>query len=281
VSSESQHSLAIWKTVKDTPYISGQFLWTGIDFLGETQGWPLRGSLSGLLDIAGNEKIAYYRRQALWSEKPVLYLATRLDTSPGEKTVQPWEFFRSWDYASGSAVQIICYTNLAEAELLCNGKSHGTQKRGEDYEYITWTIPFERGKLEVRGTAAALDTLESTLPAVKLQLREWKIASGEKYPIRVGKYHIVQIEAELLDEEDRLCPAADSLVHVSLSGPGKILGLENGDLSDCTEYPAPARRAHRGRLIIYALAKGEAVTVTASAEGIPQAVISLAGAVMA
>ncbi|MDR3248843.1 MAG: DUF4982 domain-containing protein, partial [Treponema sp.] len=210
----------------------------------------------------------------LWSEKPVLYLATRLDTSPGEKTVQPWELSRSWDYAPKKNIQVICYTNLTEVELFCNGKSRGTQRRDEDHEYITWTIPFERGKLEVRGTAAAVDTLESTLPAVNLRLGEWKNACGEKYPAQAGKYRITQIEAELLDEEGRLCPTADNLIHVSLTGPGKILGLENGDLSDCTEYAAPARRAYRGRLIIYALVEGKGVSVTASAEGIPPAVIS-------
>jgi hypothetical protein len=277
IGSENHHGLEAWKAVKDKPYISGQFLWTGIDYLGEARGWPIRGSGAGLLDIAGNEKIAYYRRKALWSEKPLLFLASRLDTEGADgktRPIQPWELSRSWDYAPGSAVQVICYTNLAEAELFCNGKSRGTQRRGEESEYLAWIVPFERGKLEVRGTAGAADRMESTLPAVTLRLREWKSAAVEKYPAK-GKYRVAQIEAELLDEEGRLCPAADHLVHVSLAGPGKLLGLENGDLADCTEYAAPARRACRGRLIIYALIEGEGATVTALVEGMPLAVLNI------
>ncbi|GHT55405.1 beta-galactosidase [Spirochaetia bacterium] len=288
IGSENGHSLAAWKAVRDNEYISGQFLWTGIDFLGEAHGWPIRGSRAGILDTAGNEKTGYFRRKALWSSEPVLYLATRI--APAEKApgtfleMYPAELYRSWNYRPGQPIQIICYTNLAKAELFCNGKSCGVEARTDDREYIAWTLPFERGTLEVRGIsstgAPVKDTLESTLPAVKLRLRLWEptIDVPQQSHRTVGAYRLNQIELELLDEKDRLCTTENPLVQISLTGPGKLAGIENGDLSDCSEYPAPRRRAYRGKLIIYVLspaAGGEKTTLTVSAEGYADEVIGL------
>jgi hypothetical protein len=143
--------------------------------------------------------------------------------------------------------------------------------------------------------------LESTLPAVALRLREWTGAGGDSEGVAgnsgasaataaragadaattrtdAGKYRLVQVEAELADQDGRLCTTQDRLVQVSVSGPGKLLGLENGDLSDCAEYAAPARRLYRGRLVIYVLAETgaeDAVSLTARAEGLTAARASL------
>ena len=76
--SENGHSYEAWDAVKSNDYISGQFLWTGIDYLGEAHGWPIHGSGAGILDCAGFEKARYFRRKSLWCEEPQLYLATRL-----------------------------------------------------------------------------------------------------------------------------------------------------------------------------------------------------------
>jgi hypothetical protein len=285
--SENGHHLGAWKAVTDNEYIAGQFLWTGIDFLGEARGWPVRGSQAGLLDTAGFEKTAYYRRQALWSEAPVLYLAT----CPGEETEGP-NFQRSWDYRPGQRVTVICYTNRGPVELFLNGKSLG---RGEG-EFPSWTLAFERGTLEARGPGAA-DTLESALPAVQLRLGIWAPkapaepggglpqayrdrraepgpADGERPPA----YRIRQVELELADEKGRRCVRETTMVHFSLSGEGKILGIENGDLSDLDEYRAPRRRTYRGRLIVYVLrpaAAKEQARLEASAEGFAPVSIGL------
>ncbi|MCL2479422.1 MAG: DUF4982 domain-containing protein, partial [Treponema sp.] len=182
--SENSHSMAAWKAVMQNDYISGQFLWTGIDYLGEARGWPIRGSGAGLLDIAGNEKIAYYRRKALWSDVPFVYIVTRpLPSEAAQPEVQPRDLFRSWDYLAGENVEIICYGNLPELRLLCNGKDLGCGTRREEYGYTSWVIPFEKGKLEIRGCgtgkAEASDCLESTLAPVQLKLHVWKQADPD------------------------------------------------------------------------------------------------------
>jgi hypothetical protein len=144
-------------------------------------------------------------------------------------------------------------------------------------------LPFARGSLRVEAggdRGSAEDSLESTLPGVQLRLALWRPRIP---PLTEGgpgesKYQIFQIEAEVLDEAGRLSTGEAPLVSVSLAGPGKILGLENGDLSDCSEYYTPRRRAYRGRLIIYALTeknrKSETI-LTAEAEGFSPARINI------
>jgi hypothetical protein len=284
--SENGHHLGAWKIVRDREYIAGQFLWTGIDFLGEARGWPVRGSQAGLLDTAGFEKTAYYRRKALWSADAVLYLAT---APRGEAETDRPSFYRAWDYRPGDPVTVVCYTNHPSVELFLNGKSLGT---GDDTgDFPAWTVPFERGRLEVRvpGTEEA-DTLESTLPAVQFRLRCWEASQRDfgsrKDPGEEGvpedsppsAYRIFQVELEVLDEAGRPCVRENPLVRFSLSGEGKILGIENGDLSDLTPYGAPWRRAYRGRLIVYLLRPraGEG-RLEAAAEGFAPASYVLPG----
>ena len=105
--SENGHEYGRWKEVTDRPFIAGQFLWTGIDFLGETPGWPSHGSEAGLLTLAGFEKPRYYRRQALWSDTPVIRI-TCLDRRTAEKTGCPEEwlpFEEDWDFREGETGQ--------------------------------------------------------------------------------------------------------------------------------------------------------------------------------
>jgi hypothetical protein len=283
--SENGHSLAAWKAVEDNPFISGQFLWTGIDYMGEARGWPVRGSAAGLLDLGGYEKAAWYRRKSLWTGEPFVYLLTR-PASNGGTGAPPGDrcegLFRSWNYPPGTLVEVICYTNLPGAELFCNNESRGLRERSGP-EYLSWELPFVRGglRVEAAGDAGrARDSLQSTLPGVQIRLSLWRpriLPPGEEGPGE-SRYRIYQVEAEILDETGRLCAGEAPLVSVSLEGPGKILGLENGDLSDCSEYRAPRRRAYRGKLIIYVLAeknREDGTILSARAEGFIPAHINL------
>jgi beta-galactosidase/beta-glucuronidase len=274
--SENGHHLEAWKAAAENDFIAGQFLWTGIDFLGEAKGWPVRGSLAGLLDTAGFEKTGYYRRKALWSDKPVLYLVSipRTETRR-DGGFQHAEGLRSWNYRGGDPVTVGAYTNCEAVELRLNGKSLGTRRRSDGEEFPVWTLAFERGKLEAIGQAGGTeikDALESTLPAVRFRLSPWEGLSAT-----AGACRLVQVELELLDDADRLCVMEHPLVSFELEGEGRILGIENGDLSDLTEYSSPGRRVYRGRLIVYALLPPAAreVTLSAAAEGFAPACIRL------
>jgi hypothetical protein len=280
IGSENGPGFAAWKTVEDRAYISGQFLWTGIDYMGEAHGWPVRGSAAGLLDLAGYEKTAWYRRKRIWSAEPTAYLATRpVNPREGQPPGDRCEgLFRSWNYSSGCMIQVICYTTLDEAELFCNEISFGVRRRDGACEYISWKIPFARGVLRVEarsGAHAASDSLTSTLPGVQIRMRRWTPPGP---PAHDGlwddsAYRLHQIEAEILDEAGRLCPGESPMIEVSLEGPGRLLGIENGDLSDCTAYRLPRRRAYHGRLLIYVLTEknraGKTVLTAAAESFVP------------
>ncbi|MDP3177860.1 MAG: DUF4982 domain-containing protein, partial [Spirochaetaceae bacterium] len=99
------------------------------------------------------------------------------------REIQSWEVARSWNYGKGDEVSVLCYTNLDSAELFLNGGSLGAKRRDPSVEYIAWTLPFERGRLEARGragTEAISDALESTLPMARLRLTRWEAPPSTK-----------------------------------------------------------------------------------------------------
>lgn len=112
--SENGHSYKAWLAVRDNPYISGQFLWTGIDYLGEAKGWPVRGSFAGILTCAGERKPEFYRRKSFWCEEPVISIATRR-VSEGPEDWRPMECH--WNYEEGEEILVKVYSNLPKVRL--------------------------------------------------------------------------------------------------------------------------------------------------------------------
>lgn len=269
--SENGHGYDVWKVVKDRPYISGQFLWTGIDYLGEAHGWPIRGSQAGLLTTAGFPKNRYYRRQSFWTDAPVLRLATCIN----REDIMEWSpAAQTWNYEPGSQVLVHCYTNLPEAELFLNGRSLGVQNTLNEEGYMDWIVDYEPGELSVKAPCQGevITTCLCTCgePA-SLQMNRWM----SEYTDPAAGY-IEQIEITLADRDGACTAHASRCISVSVSGDGVLLGLENGDLSDLTPYSETSRYTMEGRLIAYIRRTGEnSITVTASSEGIPSASLEL------
>ena len=283
--SENGHSLSAWKAVTDNAYISGQFLWTGIDYLGEAHGWPIHGSGAGLMTMAGFEKTGYYRRQSLWSSIPMIHLATiaaedSCRTSWGETSKQPidCEFApvsECWDYVQGEEVVVKCYTNLPQVELILNGKTLGTYDKDEEKDCILVTLPFAPGELKATGVGVhqrISDTLYSTGSPCQMSAEVYQPEKGT--PAENLTYvseltngrNLYQIAITLLDSNGHRSYQASSMLQVQVVG-GRLLGLENGDLADVTEYTANYRRAYHGELIAYVQADSDIpAVVTISGE---------------
>ena len=259
--SENGHRLKDWKSVTDNQYISGQFLWTGIDYLGEAHGWPIHGSGAGLMTLAGFEKPGYYRRQSLWSTEPMIHLTTvrKTDscvTSWGETTSDPYacEFAAScenWNYCAGELVTVKCYTNLKSIELSLNGKSLGTYEKDFNQDCIITTIPFQPGILTAKGRendTCVSHSLYTTLTACYMEIQEYVLSKEVMKIITdvVGYYNpIHQLEVTMLDGNGRRVYHDSSLLTVTIQN-GTLLGIENGDLADVTEYTANYRRVYNG-----------------------------------
>lgn len=170
--SENRHNMAAWKATRDREHIFGQFLWTGIDYLGESDRWPSRGFYSGLLDFGGFIKLRGYFRQSLWADKPMAYLGTyptpgrgarsqsrdvlsQIETGNAPNNVEKvpsMDAWPVWNYRENELVRVVCYTNASKAKLLLNGTEVGETKSYDDNTgIIFWDIPYQAGKLEVVG----------------------------------------------------------------------------------------------------------------------------------
>lgn len=264
--SENGHRLADWRAVTDNEYISGQFLWTGIDYLGEAHGWPVHGSGAGLITLAGFEKSGYYRRQSFWADAPVIHLTTVRQsdscvTSWGETMPDAYacEFAgsaESWNYCPREMVTVKCYTNLKSVELFLNGKSLGIYNKEPDKDCIIAAVAFEPGTLTAQGTednASISHSLYTTMAACQMSVREFNPSheAADSIAGAVGYRNPVhQLEVTMLDADGRRVYHDSTLLHVTVDN-GTLLGLENGDLADVTEYTADYRRAYRGQLMIY------------------------------
>ena len=241
--SENSHDPAAWRAVTEHEFMAGQFLWTGVDFLGECPGWPKRISQAGALDLRGKEKPLYAQRLALWTKDPVI----RIAVGPGEEEHDSgaWgECFR-WQGVPGEKKRVSCYTNGGAAELFLNGKSLGKKTlKEEDGGRAVWVIPYEEGILEAR-TEGASDLLATPGKACSLKWIRNASQPGE---------NVIQLEAVLLDQDGR--PAQDEIIRCQVLGDVEILGMENGLPDDLTPYSEHFRTTGEGTLTVY-LRKGK------------------------
>ncbi len=230
--SENSHSVAAWEAVKNNAFISGQFLWTGIDYLGEARGWPVHASPAGLLDMAGFEKSGYYLRKSLWSQEAFVYM----ESSPAGK--EQWS--RSWNYAAGEStlVDVRVFSTAAEVSLLLNGKPLASAKKNAEGCFLFPAIPYSEGKISAHA-GAAKDELCPTKAAVAISCT---LLKGRQ---------MHQAEISIVDGDGRLVWGEQSLVTAEVRGDGALAGLENGDVADITEYASHSRHARNGRLIAY------------------------------
>ena len=292
--SENGHSLSAWKAVTDNDYISGQFLWTGIDYLGEAHGWPVHGSGAGLMTLAGFEKTGYYRRQSMWSAIPMIHLAT-VSREQSCTTVWGETFQRAidcefapvhecWDYMRGEEVVIKCYTNLSEIELFLNGQSKGIYQKDDDVDCILITLPFAPGELKAAGTGVHQNishALYSAGAACQIQTDIYRIEQNtpKENMTYVSKFTstlpLYQIAVSLSDFNGNPSYQASTMLQIEVTN-GRLIGLENGDLSDVTEYSSNSRRAYHGQLMVYVLAdSAQETTITIHGEMIKTKTVTL------
>jgi beta-galactosidase len=230
IGSENSHGYTQWKAAADNEYISGQFLWTGIDYLGEAKGWPVHASPAGILDMAGYEKTEYYFRRSLWSDEPFVYVAVSLH---GQNV-----FLHNWNYITGEQVDVRVYTNAPVARLILNGKVYADGRKNEE-GYIEFTLPFENGILG----AEISDTVRDEIATAQAACRMKTILHNGR------EMHF--IEVHMVDDFDNEVVTDSSLVSVTVEGAGILAGIENGDIADVTEYSAGYRHVYNGRYIAY------------------------------
>jgi beta-galactosidase/beta-glucuronidase len=251
--SENVHDMEPWLAVKNNKHIFGQFLWTGIDYLGESGRWPSRGFYSGLVDFAGVIKPRGYFRQSLWSDKPMVYVGTYPLQNEKEISKDAWAI---WNYDEGQKIRVVCYTNAAKARLELNGKIVGeTKPYDEKTGIIYWDIPFASGKLE----AVGLDTnnKEVSRYAVTSTQQPVELAIADKNISIAKDKGVAKIMVQVKDQNGLPVMLSDNEITCTISGPGTLLGLEAGNNSDMTDYTDNVQRVFHGHIAAYIQANGD------------------------
>lgn len=251
--SENGKHLDAWRVVRDNDNICGQFLWTGIDFLGEAKGWPVRISQAGILDLTGRPKTSYYFRQSLWMDEPMVYITAR-DLS-GQKS-NLWDIGDAphWNFSAGKMTEIRCYTNCDKVVLYLNGKTLGEryldQCEESDYMYdMTWEVPYEKGGLRAVGYRNDRQVCEASLVTAG-DPAKLKTCSDTDI-LKANGLDIAHIEVELVDDNGFPVWVHDKRITLSTEGPGEIIGIENGSPIDLEPYSSRQRMTYNGKLIAY------------------------------
>ena len=258
--SENGHAMTAWKAVRDKEFIFGQFLWTGIDYLGESGAWPSRGFYSGLMELGGFIKPRGYFRQALWAEKPVAYLGTypAPTRDRGGLSTDAWPV---WNYADGETIRVVCYTNAAKAQLLLNGKEAGAVKVYDDNTgIIWWDVPYAAGTLEVAGMDAA--GKKTCAYSIRSSGRPHALSAKVENSSITGNKGLAQVTVQVVDENDVPVMISDNEITCFIEGPAKLLGLEASNNTDMTNYRDNTHRVFHGRLLAYIQATGETGDIT-------------------
>jgi beta-galactosidase len=277
--SENSHTYAAWVATRDNPAISGQFLWTGIDYLGEARPWPARANPDGLLDLCGFVKPLGRFRQSLWSDQSMVYVcatesgkAQHADADTNMPVGQ-----ESWNWPEGATMTISCYTNCPEVALFLNGALISTQSLASAAEgYLSWNVPFSAGTLKAVGRKGGRDVCTFELRTAGAPERiEFH---ADPAHLAANSRDVAQVEFDVVDRAGVRVPAADIEVNFEVTGPARILGIGNGDVSNSEPVTAPRHRAFEGRglIIIQSTSGPGTISVRGSAVGLQPAAIDLA-----
>ena len=232
-----------WDVVKHTPYVGGQYIWTGFDYIGEPTpyGFPARSSYFGIIDLAGFPKDSYYMYQSEWTSKPVLHL------------------FPHWNWVPGDEIDMWCYYNNAdEVELFINGQSQGVRKKADSHQYhVMWRVVFDPGEVKV---VARKDGKEVGEQTIKTAGAPDHIRLSYDYKGKTTDF----IVAEVVDKDGNLCPWADDEIFFIYEGEGGILGTDNGCQTSMERFTAPHRKAFFGKCLVVAKGKGSITAKSAT-----------------
>jgi beta-galactosidase len=253
----------VFGSVERHPFVAGEFVWTGWDYLGEpTPYYTSRSSYSGIIDLAGFKKDRFYLYQSHWRpEFPMVHILPH------------W----NWPERVGQITPIHVFTSGDEVELFLNGKSLGRKKKGQ-YEYrLRWdSVKYEPGKLSAiaykNGKKWAACIVETNDKPARL------IAHTDSKIIKADGKDMAFIELSIADKKGRIVSPADNAIEFSIEGAGEFVATDNGDPTDMTPFPSAVRKAFNGKaLLIVRSVEGKPgpVIIKATSAGLQRAVIKI------
>jgi beta-galactosidase len=241
---ESIHAL------KKNEHVSGMYIWTGFDYLGEPTpyDWPARSSYFGIIDLAGFPKDVYYLYQSEFTSKPVLHI------------------YPHWNWKKGDTVDVVCYYNNADdVTLFLNGHSLGKKRKSGDDLHVTWRVPYEPGAVKAVSTKNGKTVLVREIrtagaPAAIVLHADRNTLTGDEKDLSF-------ITATIVDRNGIKVPDANNLIRFAVTGEGSIAGVDSGDPVSHESFKGDSHTALNGLALAIIRAGKNKGTITVSAIG--------------
>jgi beta-galactosidase len=285
-----------WMPVLDHPYVIGDFIWTGFDYIGEASiGWrgypqeknfyPWNLAYCGDIDICGWKRPQSYYRDALWSpDKLALFVHPPSPSFPLNPKTEKWSKWNwddvvadwNWKGYENKPMKVDVYSSCAEVELFLNGKSLGRKPTNRSTKFRnSWEVPWQSGELKAAGYSNGKKVRETSLYSSGEPAQI--VLSADRQQILANGEDLCYVTVELTDAAHHLNPKAENLVRFSVEGPATIAGVGNANPVSLESYQQPKRKAWRGKCLVVLKATGTAgnIILHASAEGLPGATLHI------
>jgi len=264
--------------LQNAPWVAGEFVWTGFDYLGEPTpyAWPSRSSYFGILDLAGFPKDRYYLFKSHWTSEPVVHIMPH------------W----TWPGFEGKTIPVRVYTNADSVELFLNGQSLGVKHFPADCEYVVanaktgatepsvhlaWSVTYAPGELKAvatkDGQVVATDIVRTTGAPARI------LAEADRSTIESGDRDLSYIKASIVDKDGNVCPDAANELTFQVSGDAATLaGVDNGDATNHEAFQGTQHKAFHGLALAILKSHGDAtgdVRLTITGDGLEPATVTV------
>jgi beta-galactosidase len=292
-----------WDMVQSHDYIIGDFVWTALDYFGESgigrwyypeetpgEHWqadfyPWHGAYCGDIDLIGWRKPISHYRNLLWNNTEKLYLAVR-EPNPDNGVIKEtmwsvWPTWESWTWPGheGKNIQVEVYSKYPRVRLYLNDKLIGEQPTAREQQYkATFTLPYTPGVIKAVGVEnfKELETasLKTASGAAKIKL------TADRLKILANGQDLSFVSIELTDQEGNLQPNAENRLQFSVKGPGVIAAVDNGNLKDVDSYVGTSRKAWHGRamVVIKSTHRAGDIQLIVSTPGLPESTLTIKSA---
>jgi beta-galactosidase len=239
------------------PFLSGMFVWQGIDYLGEPTPyeWPARSSYFGLVDLAGFPKDPYYLYQSVWTTRPMLHV------------------FPHWNWSRGDTVDVWAYTNADEVELFLNGASQGVRRKQGNVSHLMWRVAYSPGVLRAQARKSGKATMTREVRTTGAAARV--VLTPDRSTIRADGSDLSFVTVTVVDANGLAVPNAEPLVRLHIDGNATIAGVDNGDEIAHERFQRDSVRLFAGKALVILRGgrKAGAVRLTATSDGLQSATL--------
>lgn len=242
------------------PFVLGSFIWSGFDYIGEPTpyGWPAKSSYYGIVDTAGFPKDVFYFYKSRLTSDPVVHILPH------------------WNWSTGTTVSVYVYNNCDSVELFLNDASQGSKPFAGSALHSEWSVPWSAGTLRADckkgGSVVASDTMKTAAAAAKVAL------SPDRSRIRADGRDLVFVTADVQDANGVIVPTAENSITFSVSGPGEVVGVDNGNPIDTSSYKGSSKKAFSGKALAIVRSTGApgSIVVKASSSGLTSEPVTVA-----